>query len=52
MAQRGMGAAWVWHGLCELASAVQRRQVGDLPEFGFFRLPRYYGGCYQKHTNP
>jgi hypothetical protein len=24
----------------ELASAVQRRHVGDLPAFGFFRLPR------------
>jgi hypothetical protein len=28
------------HGMCELASAVQRRHVGDLPAFGFFRLPR------------
>jgi hypothetical protein len=26
--------------MCELASAVQRRHVGDLPAFGFFRLPR------------
>jgi hypothetical protein len=37
-AQRGMGMAW--HGVFELASAVQRRHVGDLPAFGFFRLPR------------
>jgi hypothetical protein len=28
------------HGMCELASAIQRRHVGDLPTFGFFRLPR------------
>jgi hypothetical protein len=33
-------AAWAWHGMCELESAVQRRHVGDLPAFGFFRLPR------------
>jgi hypothetical protein len=39
-AQRGM--AWHWHGtdMCELTSAVQRRHVGYLPAFGFFRLPR------------
>jgi hypothetical protein len=35
-----VNAAWEWHGICELASAVQRRHVGDLPAFGFFRLPR------------
>ena len=28
------------HGMCELTSAVERRHVGDLPAFGFFRLPR------------
>jgi hypothetical protein len=33
-------AAWIWHVMIELASAVQRRHVGDLPAFGFFRLPR------------
>jgi hypothetical protein len=38
-AQRGMGVAWEQHGMCELASAVQRRHVGDLSAFGFFRLP-------------
>jgi hypothetical protein len=32
-------AAWAWHGMCELASTVQRRHVGNLPAFGFFRLP-------------
>jgi hypothetical protein len=32
--------AWVWYVMCELASAAQRRHVGDLPAFGFFRLPR------------
>jgi hypothetical protein len=38
--QRGMGTTWERHGMCELASAVQRRHVGDLPAFGFFRVPR------------
>jgi hypothetical protein len=33
-------AAWARHDMCELASAVQRRHVGDLSAFGFFRLPR------------
>jgi hypothetical protein len=33
-------AAWERHGMCELASAVQRRHVGDLSEFGFFRPQR------------
>jgi hypothetical protein len=33
-------AASAWHGMCELASAVQRRHVGDLPAYGFFPLPR------------
>jgi hypothetical protein len=32
--------AWSWHGMCELASAVETRHVSDLPAFGFFRLPR------------
>jgi hypothetical protein len=41
------------HGVCELASAVQRRHVGDLPKFGFFRLPHkeFQEGYHQKHTN-
>jgi hypothetical protein len=39
-AQRGMVAAGEWQGMCELASAVQRRHVGDVPTFGFFRLRR------------
>jgi hypothetical protein len=52
-AQLGTGAAWSWHGMCELASAVQRRHVGDLPAFGFFRLhAEIHEGCYQKYTNP
>jgi hypothetical protein len=34
--ESGMRAAWKRHGICELASAVQRRHVGDLPTFGFF----------------
>jgi hypothetical protein len=32
--------AWAWYGTCELASAAHRRHMGDLPAFGFFRLPR------------
>jgi hypothetical protein len=31
--------AWEQHGMCELASAVQRRHVGNLPAFGLFLLP-------------
>jgi hypothetical protein len=31
---RGRGTAWERHGMCALASAVQRRHVGDLPAFG------------------
>jgi hypothetical protein len=31
-----MFAAGERHGICELASAVQRRHVGDLPAFGTF----------------
>jgi hypothetical protein len=37
-ARYGHGIAW--HGMCELASVVQRRHVGHLPAIGFFRLPR------------
>jgi hypothetical protein len=36
----GYSAAWTWYSMCELASAVQRRHVDDLPAVGFFRLPR------------
>jgi hypothetical protein len=36
----GMGTARQKHGMCELASAVQRRRVGHLPAFSFFLLPR------------
>jgi hypothetical protein len=36
----GTGTAWERHGMCELAAAVQRRHVGDLPAFGVFLLPR------------
>jgi hypothetical protein len=32
----GTGAVWACHGMPELASAVRRRHVGDLPAFGFF----------------
>jgi hypothetical protein len=35
----GEVAAGERHGMYELASAVQRRHVDDLPTFGFFRLP-------------
>jgi hypothetical protein len=34
------GPSTARHGMCGLASAVQRRHVGDLSAFGFFRLPR------------
>jgi hypothetical protein len=38
------------HGMCELASAVQRRRIGDLPAFGVFRgVPGSF--FYQKQTN-
>jgi hypothetical protein len=33
-----MGTAWELHGMCELASAVQRRHVGNLPAFGLLLL--------------
>jgi hypothetical protein len=39
-AQHGRGMSVAWLGMCELASAVLRRHVGDLPAYGFFRLPR------------
>jgi hypothetical protein len=39
-AQRNIGETWAWNGMCELASAVQKRHIGDLSAFGFFRLPR------------
>jgi hypothetical protein len=49
-------AAWAghWHGMRELASAVQRRHVGYLPAFGFFFCyhAEFHEVCYQKHTNP
>jgi hypothetical protein len=31
--------AWEQHGICELASAIQRWHVGDLSAFDFFLLP-------------
>jgi hypothetical protein len=37
---QGLGTARHGHGMCESASAVQRRHVSDLPTFGFFWLPR------------
>jgi hypothetical protein len=40
----GMGTAWERHGMCELASAVQRLHVGDLSAFGVFLLPRGVSG--------
>ena len=39
-AQHGIGTAWARHGMCELTSAVSRRTLGNMPRFGFFRLPR------------
>jgi hypothetical protein len=45
MTSQGHGTAQHWydtarHGMCELASAVLRGNVIDLPAFGFFRQPR------------
>jgi hypothetical protein len=41
------------HGMCELASGVQRRNVGDLPASAFFRLPcGVPRRLLSKHTNP
>jgi hypothetical protein len=41
MTSQGHGnVAWAQHGMYELALAVQRQHVVDLPAFGFFRLPR------------
>jgi hypothetical protein len=38
---QGHGTARHGHGMmCELALAIQRWRVGDLPAFGFFWLPR------------
>jgi hypothetical protein len=39
--------AWERHGMCELASAVQRWHVGELPAFGFFRRYRRMAGWRQ-----
>jgi hypothetical protein len=36
----GRVTAWERHGMCELASVVQRRHVGHLPAFSLFQLPR------------
>jgi hypothetical protein len=41
---RGRVTAWERHGMCELASAVQRRHVGDLPAFSLLLLPRRVPG--------
>jgi hypothetical protein len=40
MKTNSQGHGTARHGMLELASAVQRRHVGDVPAFGFFRLPR------------
>jgi hypothetical protein len=41
--------------MCKLASVVQRRHVGDMPAFGFIRLPRgvlgSFSEAYQYQTN-
>jgi hypothetical protein len=42
-------AAGAWHGMCILASSVQRRHMGDLAAFGFFRVPR---GIHTDHAAP
>jgi hypothetical protein len=35
-----MRTAWERHGMCELASVVQRRHIDYLPPFSLFLLPR------------
>jgi hypothetical protein len=45
-----MGTALEWHGMCELASAVQRPHVGDLPAFGLLLLPRGVPGSLLSET--
>jgi hypothetical protein len=49
----GRAVACEQHGMCKLASAIQRRHVGDLPSFGLFRLPHkeFQEGYHQRHTN-
>jgi hypothetical protein len=37
---QGHGTVRHEHGMGELESAVQRQHVGDLPAFGFLRIPR------------
>jgi hypothetical protein len=39
-ARYGSDIGMAWHGMCKLASVVQRRIVGDQPAFGLLRLPR------------
>jgi hypothetical protein len=51
-AQRGMDTASAWHGMRELASAVQRRRVGDLPLSASPGHHAEFHDGYQKHTNP
>jgi hypothetical protein len=41
-----METAWKRHGMCELASAVQRRHVGDLSAFGLLLLPPPVAGSW------
>jgi hypothetical protein len=39
--------------MCELASAVQRRHMGNLPRSASSGYQaEFHEGCYQKHTNP
>jgi hypothetical protein len=51
-AQRVMGASWALHGMCELASAVQRRHVGDLPAFCSFGSHAEFHETRYKQTTP
>jgi hypothetical protein len=51
-AQRGMRAAWERQGMGELASAVQRRRMGNVPRSTFSGYhAEFHDGCYQKQTN-
>jgi hypothetical protein len=48
---QGYSKAWQGHGMCELASAVQRQHVGNLCLAAKGYHAEFHEG-YQKHTNP
>jgi hypothetical protein len=49
---QGHGTVRHGHGMCELASAIQRQHMGNLPAFGFFWLPhRVPGGLSEAYQS-